>query len=340
MSGKEERQVIASNLYYAAVAQTIYTNNARFPEKVGIEIYVEAILVKFLFKQVQGPTGKRVSFTLEHGFDCFHLTFTELLSSKLMLLECLGCDRTYLSHQVKNGLCVDSDLILCMGIKAELQEVEQIMEVHLPVPFGVEAQGKIDSAEFPRDTHIQEFLVGIIAPLLVFAKNGENLFSHLWIDWLSGSSLLVVITLEIDMGGIGLVALITHDTVPSADLIHPACTVADPLPGNENRHLHMEGEVYLFKGGCMVVSQEVVDQALVLSVGLGTTPVGDPCTLYDSLITSQVVNQAYKTMIKYGEFLIQNLFSSADDAMCHNDSTPSCFWNIAMVQEYPTLGNF
>ena len=102
----------------------------------------------------------------------------------------------------------------------------------------------------------------------------------------------------------------------------------------------MEGEVHLLKGRGVVISQQVVDQALVLSVGLGTTSVGDPCALYDSLITSQVVNQADKTMIKYGEFLIQNLFSSADDAMCHNDSTPSCFWNIAMVQEYPTLGNF
>ena len=56
-----------------------------------------------------------------------------------MLLECLGCDRTYLSHQVKNGLCVDSDLILCVGIKTKLQKVEQVMEIHLPVPFGVKA---------------------------------------------------------------------------------------------------------------------------------------------------------------------------------------------------------
>lgn len=56
MFAKEERPVIASELYYAAVDQIIYTNNARFPEKVGIETYVEAILVKFLFKQVQGST--------------------------------------------------------------------------------------------------------------------------------------------------------------------------------------------------------------------------------------------------------------------------------------------
>jgi len=66
---------------------------------------------------------------------------------------------------------------------------------------------------------------------------------------------------------VGQIALIAHDAVTAADLIHPAGAVADPLPGYENRHLHMEREIHLLERGGVVVAKEVADKSLVLAIG-------------------------------------------------------------------------
>jgi hypothetical protein len=37
-----------------------------------------------------------------------------------------------------------------MGVKAELEEAEEVVQVYLPVPFGVEGERKVDTGDLPR----------------------------------------------------------------------------------------------------------------------------------------------------------------------------------------------
>jgi hypothetical protein len=54
------------------------------------------------------------------------------------------------------------------------------------------------------------------------------------------------------------------------------------------------------------VSQEVVDEALVLTIRLGACAIGDSGGLYDPLITPKIIHQADKAFVQDFEFLIQN----------------------------------
>ena len=45
-------------------------------------------------------------------------------------------------------LGIDADFVLSMGVGAQAQEVEEVVQVHLPVPLGVDVGGQVHPGEF------------------------------------------------------------------------------------------------------------------------------------------------------------------------------------------------
>jgi hypothetical protein len=80
--------------------------------------------------------------------------------------------------------------------------------------------------------------------------------------------------------------------------------VADPLAGNEDGKLYVEGQDDLLEGTGVLIAQEVVDEARVLANGLGAFAVGDAGGLDDALVAAQVVHKADEPVVQHLEFLV------------------------------------
>ena len=57
------------------------------------------------------------------------------------------------------------------------------------------------------------------------------------------------------------------------------------------------------------MTEEIIDQAGVLTVALGTLAVGNPRGLDDSLITAEVVHEPDESLVQNRELLVQNRLS-------------------------------
>ena len=69
----------------------------------------------------------------------------------------------------------------------------------------------------------------------------------------------------------------------------------------------MECENNLLKWRGMVVPQKIVYKTLVLTVCLSSLSIADTRTLYNPVITSHIIDQADKAMVKDLVFLIEYL---------------------------------
>jgi len=125
-----------------------------------------------------------------------------------MLLERLGSDGAYLADHIKDSLGVDADLVLGVLVQTQLQEVKEVVQVHLPIPFGIKAEGQVYPGQFPCNTHIKQFLVVLIASLLVFSKQCKHLLGNCGFNRVRLSTLLVVFALIVDVLGVRPVAFV------------------------------------------------------------------------------------------------------------------------------------
>jgi hypothetical protein len=95
----------------------------------------------------------------------------------------------------------------------------------------------------------------------------------------------------------------------------------------------------MFEGRGMLVAQQVIDQAGILSNGFGSFAVGNPCCLNDSRIPAHVIHETDKSFVQDWNFLIEQLFSLKNCDMRHS-VTPVKNINIykVFIMVHPAWG--
>jgi hypothetical protein len=88
--------------------------------------------------------------------------------------------------------------------------VEQIVQVHLPVQFGVQRKRQVNPSQLPRKTSVYQLFVRGVGGLLAFGKRGVGLFPSLALERFGGTPLFVVRALQGHIIGGGKVKIITH----------------------------------------------------------------------------------------------------------------------------------
>lgn len=116
-------------------------------------------------------------------------------------------------------LRVNADFVLCMRVGAEVNEVEQVVEVNLPVPLGVEGKWQIDSRKFACEAgskHLFVVFISIRVRLFEFLDKFQRVFER---DGFVAAALFVDLGLKANLFGFWEIEFIFHDTVSAADFV-------------------------------------------------------------------------------------------------------------------------
>ena len=74
---------------------------------------------------------------------------------EVVIQEGLGRDGDDGLDEGEHGVGVVADLLLGVRVHAQREEVEQVVQVDLPVPLGVDAQRQPDAGQLPGDALVQ-----------------------------------------------------------------------------------------------------------------------------------------------------------------------------------------
>jgi hypothetical protein len=232
----------------------------------------------------------------------------------------------YLPGYLEEHLRVTAYFQLRVGVQTEFQEPEQVMEVYLPVPFGVQGQGQIDPGQFTGHALIYECAVIAVSPPLALLQPGPDLPGEGGVQGFS-PALLVVRTLEGYIPAFGDVKIVFHHRIAAGYFVEPGGTVTDPLAGHKDGELYVKSEYDLLKRRCMFVPQKIVDKPRVFPVGPGPGPIGDTGRLNHPFIPSQVVHKPDKSLIQRRKLPVKYRFGFFYHAVGHERSFFKLFYN-------------
>lgn len=232
-----------------------------------------------------------------------------------VLFEGLVGERGDCFGALGDGFGIDPDFVLGVGVASEPDEMEEVVQIHLPIPFSVKRQGKIGPCYFTRQAFINHAKIVLVELALVCLKLGKHLVGLG--DQFVAASLLVVRALIPHLAGFWHIEVILHDGVAAGYLVQPCRSVAHPLSGHKDRHFAVEGQDHLLEGAGVLMPQQVVNQGSILSEALGAATVADPGGLDDSLVAPHVVHQADEAFVEKGNLLVNQRFGFGDEDAGH-----------------------
>ncbi len=106
------------------------------------------------------------------------------------------------------------------------------------------------------------------------------------------------------------VELPVQDRISRRVFVDVGGAVPDPLPGHEDRQLHMQLDLAHLEGGRVPVAHEVADQAAVVAGLAGAGAVGHAGRLHDGRVVAHVVHHAHEAVVERGQRLVKPLLQS------------------------------
>ena len=106
---------------------------------------------------------------------------------------------------------------------------------------------------------------------------------------------------------VGDVELAIQHRVARRILVDVRRPVPDPLPGDEDRQLHVQLDLAHLEGRGVPVAHQVVDQAAVVADLLGAAAVGDPRRLHDGGVVAHIVDDADEAVVEHRDRLVEQL---------------------------------
>jgi len=143
----------------------------------------------------------------------FHFGSRKAHSLQDMFFETCGGSRRYRACDVQNYLSILADFALGVLIEAEHKEAEEVMQVDLPVPFGIERKRQCDARDFPGETKVEKALVLLVGELAAFFQNCTDSFGGCRVEWNVCTALFVVFALRRERLGLWDEKFIFHDGV-------------------------------------------------------------------------------------------------------------------------------
>ena len=82
----------------------------------------------------------RNRFTRQHSLQQRYHLRRKRHRAQTVVAECLGCDRNPGLCDAQHRICISADFILRVRVGAQRQEVEQVVQVRLPIPLRISIQ--------------------------------------------------------------------------------------------------------------------------------------------------------------------------------------------------------
>ena len=108
------------------------------------------------------------------------------------------------------------------------------------------------------------------------------------------------------------IELAIQDRIACGILVHVGGAVADPLPRDEDRQLHVVLDLAHLERGGVPVAHQVADQPGVLGDAAGSPPIGHPRRLHDRRIVAHVVDHPDEAVVEHWDRLEQHGFQCVD----------------------------
>ena len=183
-------------------------------------------------------------------------------------------------YAFEHRLGVDPDLILGVGVGPEFEEMEQVVEVDLPVPLGVVVERQVHPGQLagqPVPVRVHGVSVRVLVEhLLVVAVGAFGVLPEQLLHprgllgrERSAAALPVALGLGRDHVLTRHVELAVEDGVAGGDLVDAGGAVPDPLSGYEDGELHVELYLAHFERGRVAHAHQVVDQPPVVGDAAG-----------------------------------------------------------------------
>ena len=210
-----------------------------------------------------------------------------------------------------------------MGIGAQAQEVQQVVEIGLPVPLGIGIEGQVHPGEFPGEPvpplvdhpavlalveHLDVVVVGLLGVRLEQAEHPGGLFpfEH------RAPALPVGPGLGRQLVRRRNVELPVEHGIAGRVFVDVGGAVADPLPGDEDRHLDVVFDLAHLERRGVPVAQQIADQPPVGGHLPGPLAVGDPGRLHDGRVVAHVVDHPDEAVIEHRHRRIEQLLEAGD----------------------------
>ena len=189
-----------------------------------------------------------------------------------------------------------------MGIGPQTQEVEQVVQVHLPVPLRIDIGGQVHPRQLARQALLAVLAQHLLIMVIGAAGVGFQHFQHarrLFARQHLAPALIVDGALRGQMFGGGNVELAVQDRIAGRVFVDVGGAVPDPLAGDEDRQLHMQLDLAHLEGRRMPVPHQIADQPLVIADMLGARAVRHARGLHDGGIVAHVVDHPDEAVIQH-----------------------------------------
>ena len=206
-----------------------------------------------------------------------------------------------------------------MGIRAQAQEVEQVMQVRLPIPLRVGIQRQVHPRQFPRQplaggvagfpglVLVQHFGVMVVGLHRVLAQQVQHMRRFLALQH-RAAPLPVGRGLRRQLRRLGDVELPVQDRIAGGIFVHVGGAMADPLPRDEDRQLHMVFDLAHLKRGGVPVPHQIADQPGIFGSPPSAAAIGHAGGLHDGVVVAHIVDDADEAVIQHRHRLVQHGF--------------------------------
>ena len=189
-----------------------------------------------------------------------------------------------------------------MGVGAQAQEVEQVVQVHLPVPLGVDIGGQVHPGQFPRQPLLALLRQHRLIVVIGAAGIGFQHFQHagrFFARQHLAPALIVDRALRGQVFGCRNVELAVQDRIAGRVFVDVGGAVPDPLAGDKDRQLHMQLDFAHLEGRRMPVPHQIADQTFVIADMFGARAIGHARGLHDGGVIAHIVDHADKAVIQH-----------------------------------------
>ena len=186
--------------------------------------------------------------------------------------------------------------------------MEQVVQVHLPIPLGIDIRGQVHPGQFAGQSLLaflrNHRLVIVVITHCVGFQNLQHPGRFVRPQHIT-APLIVHHRLRGKVFRGGNVKLPVQDRITAGIFIHIGGAVPDPLAGDKHRQFDMQFHLAHLERGRMPVAHQIADQPFVIGHRFGATAIRYPCRLTNRRIIAHVINHPDKSVVQHRDRGVQ-----------------------------------